>query len=51
MLKKLSRSFKLIPLLLIGAAVIVWATFFQRKEDHKDVRKPQTPEEPPLFPY
>lgn len=51
MFKKLSRSLKLIPLLVIGAAVIVWAFFFQRKEDHENVRKPQTPEEPPLFPY
>jgi len=51
MLKKFSRFLKLIPLLLVGVAVIVWASVFQRKEEHKDVQKPQNPEEPPLFPY
>lgn len=51
MFKKITRYIKLVPLLLLGVAVIVWTSIFQRNPEKKDFQKPQSGEEPPVFPY
>ena len=52
MFKKVTKYIKLVPLILLGVAVIVWTSVFRRDTgDAGNYGGAQKGDEPPVFPY